>query len=101
MFWTNGAAPLHKRIYFCDMSLLKLAGQILLIYLLYKLIVRVIIPLYRSARQMRRQFRQMQDTIHEQMQRSQHPQQQNAPRQQPSEPPVQKEGEYIDYEEVK
>ena len=80
------------------MNLIRLAAQIFLIYLIYKLFVNVIIPIYRSSKQIKKQFGEMQDHM-QNMQgqtRSQTP---------PPEPAkkttTKKEGDYIDFEEVK
>ena len=80
------------------MNLLKLAAQIFLIYLLYKLVVNVIIPIYRSTKQIKTQFREMQD--HMQNAANQKQSTQNAQAQSTSVKP-EKEGDYIEFEEVK
>ena len=70
-----------------------------LFYVLYKLVVNFIIPVYRTTKQVKKSFRDMQ----EQMQ--QHQQQQSAAYQQQQQPPSPKKqhplGDYIDFEEVK
>ena len=70
----------------------------LLVWFLYKLIFGFIIPVYRTTRQMKKQFRE----VHERMQEEQVKQQgfsqpassQKAPSKSPG-------GEYIDFEEIK
>jgi hypothetical protein len=73
---------------------------IFLAYSLYQLVFKVIIPIYRTTRQVKRGFREMQEKMN-----AQHAQAQ-------SRPPVdstnnyarteeKKAGEYIDFEEVK
>ncbi len=64
-----------------------------LAYMAYQLIVNFILPLYRTTRQVRRSFRDMQSRMNGQPS-AQQPQQ--TPKQ--SQKPV---GDYIDFEEVK
>ena len=45
------------------MNVIRLAAQIFLIYLLYKLVVNVIIPIFRSTTQIKAQFKEMQDKM--------------------------------------
>jgi len=70
-----------------------------LAYMLYKLVFGLILPLYRTTRQIKKGFREMNERMHQQMQ-------------QPGPPPPAKEsrpssaagpakGDYIDFEEVK
>ena len=64
-----------------------------LAYMAYQLVFRFILPIYRTTRQMRRSFRDMQDRMNG-----------NAPEQPFSHTPPGKKvptGEYIDFEEVK
>lgn len=80
------------------MNIIRLAFEIFLIYLLYKLIVDLIIPIYRSTRQVKRQFGEMQNKMNEQMNKY------NEKKSSATHPaPQQKENdeEYIDYEEIK
>ena len=80
------------------MNLIRLAAQIFLIYLVYKLFVNVIIPIYRSSKQIKKQFGEMQEHM-QNMQgqaRSQTP-----PAEQTQKTTTKKEGDYIDFEEVK
>lgn len=81
------------------MNILRLAAQIFLIYLVYKLVVNVIIPIYRSAKTMKSQFREMQSQMQDKMQQDQRAGYNNSSR--PEQAPVSKEGDYIDYEEIK
>ena len=66
-----------------------------LVYLLYKLIFDFIIPVYKTTRQVKKGFREMQDRMQEHMQ-----QQQQSPRSK-SETPKTQPGDYIDFEELK
>jgi hypothetical protein len=66
-----------------------------LVYLLYKLIFDFIIPVYKTTRQVKKGFREMQDRMQEHMQ-----QQQQSPRSK-SETPKTQPGDYIEFEELK
>jgi hypothetical protein len=70
----------------------------LLIWFLYNLIFRLIIPVYKTTRQVKKKFREM----HEQMQEEQAKQQgfTQQPNTQKSSP-APRSGDYIDFEEVK
>jgi len=69
-----------------------------LIYLAYRLVFHFIIPIYKTTRQVKKQFREM----HSRMQDNMSPQQ---PYQQPVTPATenkkQQAGDYIDFEELK
>ena len=69
---------------------------ILLGYVLYRFITGFLIPVFRTGKQIKNQFNEMQQRMHEQMQQqsSAPPPQQQAAKKSPS-------GEYIDFEEVK
>jgi hypothetical protein len=73
----------------------------LLAWFLYNLIFKFVIPVFRASRQMKRQFRQMQETMQSQMNQ----QQANNPFQsqssQASAPKPKIEDDYIDFEEIK
>jgi hypothetical protein len=77
------------------MNIFKLAWELLVVYIIYKLIFGFIIPLYRSAKNMRQQFNDLQSK----MQQQQQPGSVNANDAEIKQTPV-KEGEYIEYEEV-
>jgi hypothetical protein len=70
----------------------------LAVYVLYKLVFDLIIPIFRTTRQVRKQFRNMQQHMHQQAnkqeQATSHFQQNNPPKKA-------KAGEYIDFEEIK
>lgn len=69
----------------------------LLIWFLYNLVFRFIIPLTRTTRQFRQQFREMQKNAEEQAR-----QQQGFNQQQPAQSTSTKpSGDYIDFEEIK
>jgi len=69
-----------------------------LVYLLYKLIFDFIIPVYKTTRQVKKEFREMHGRMQEHMQQQQHSQQSQRPK---SETPKTKPGDYIDFEELK
>ena len=81
------------------MNILRLAGEIFLLYILYKLIFDFIIPIYRTTKTVKKQFVEMNAKMQEQM--NTYNQQQNAQGStRPKEETVKKE-DYIDYEEIK
>ena len=80
------------------MNILRLAGELFLLYILYKLIFDFIIPIYQTTRKVKRQFGEMNAKMQEQMKT--YNQQQNPPSSNLKQEPVQKE-DYIDYEEIK
>jgi Sec-independent protein translocase protein TatA len=80
------------------MNILRLVGEILLIYILYKLIFDFIIPIYQTTRRVKKQFGEMQNKMQDQM--NTFNQQQNAATKPNAQEPAKKE-DYIDYEEVK
>ena len=69
----------------------------LLAWFLYKLVFKFIIPIYKTTRQIKKGFRQMQEKMKEQYQQQQAAQPSNRPAQEQQKPL----GDYIDYEEVK
>lgn len=79
------------------MNLFRVIAEFFLVYLLYKLIFDFIIPIYQSAGKMKRQFGEMQNKMQQDINAA------NAARQQATRPPepVKREGDYIDFEEIK
>ncbi len=77
--------------YLCRMNLIRIAIELLVLYLLYKLVFDLILPLTRTTRQVNRQFEDMNRRMQE--------------NQATSPPPAGKttgaNGDYIDFEEVK
>lgn len=84
--------------YFYAMNILRLIGELLLIYILYKLIFDFIIPLYQTTKRVKKQVREMNAKMQEQM-NAHNKQQTSAPPTNPKET-VKKE-DYIEYEEIK
>jgi hypothetical protein len=81
------------------MNIFKLALELFVIYLLYKLVFDFIIPIYRTTKQMGGKMREMQENMTRQQQQEQAFQQN---RQQTAAAPKPKNSDdYIDYEEVK
>lgn len=75
--------------------MMKLALYILLAYILYRFVVGFVIPVYRTTRQVKKEFREMQERMNGQMKHQEQP----APEQYTE--PKKPVGDYIDFEEVK
>ena len=69
-----------------------------LIYLAYRLIFHFIIPIYKTTRQVKKQFREMHSRMQDNMSQQQPYQQSAAPA---TETKKQQPGDYIDFEELK
>jgi hypothetical protein len=80
------------------MNILRLIGEILLIYILYKLIFDFIIPIYKTTKRVKKQVHEMNAKMQEQM--NTYNKQQNSPPKTNTAETVKKE-DYIDYEEIK
>ena len=80
------------------MSIIRVIFELLVLYLLYKLIFDFIIPVYKTSKKVKKQFGEMNAKMQEQM--NAYNQQQNAQSSKSKPEPVKKE-DYIDYEEVK
>ena len=76
------------------MNIFRVVAELFLFYLLYKLIFDFIIPIYQSTKKIKKQFGEMQDK----MQNDINNYQSQKPRQAE---PLKKEGDYIDFEEIK
>jgi hypothetical protein len=72
----------------------------LVLYVVYKVVFDVIVPVFRATRHVRRQFRDMQQQ-HMQQQGQQAPTSQAPGYQQTTQPKKQPSGDYIDFEEIK
>jgi hypothetical protein len=70
-----------------------------LIYLFYRLVFHFIIPLYKTTRQVKKSFRNMQDQMRQHT--DPYGQQQQPENNQQKKPGASKVGDYIDFEEVK
>ncbi|MBO9153004.1 hypothetical protein ACFOTA_12365 [Chitinophaga sp. GCM10012297] len=83
------------------MSLGKLIISIIVGWVLYKLIFDFIIPVYRGTKHVRRQMRDMQDTMRQQFEQQQQQQRRQQAPPPPAEPVKRDKGDYIDFEEIK
>jgi len=81
------------------MKFFETAAEIFLLYLLYKFIFDFIIPVYESSKKIKKQFGEMQEKMQNDMRNYQSPQQTQQTAQQ--EKSSKKEGDYIDFEEIK
>jgi heme exporter protein D len=70
-----------------------------LIYLAYRFIFHFIIPIYKTTKQVKKQFREMHSRMEDQMNQQQANQQTATP--QPENKKQQVGGDYIDFEELK
>ena len=82
------------------MNILRLAGEVFLLYLLYKLIFDFIIPIYQTSKKVKKQFGEMHSKMQEQMNQYNRQSSQQAQTAAPAKPEKKRE-EYIDYEEIK
>lgn len=78
------------------MNIFRLAFELFIIYLLYKFIFGLVIPIYRTTRQMKRKMAEMQQQMGEQQPPSPYSE---APRRQTAASKI--SDDYIEYEEVK
>lgn len=81
------------------MNIIRLAGELFLLYILYKLIFDFIIPIYNTTKKVKKQFGEMHNKMQDQM--NTFNQQQNASAAKNTAPPQTTKEDYIDYEEVK
>ena len=72
---------------------------VITLWILYKLVFQLVIPVYRSTRVMRQKFREMQQQMQDQMNQSNPTQTQDSSRQKPN--PDASKGDYIEFEEIK
>jgi hypothetical protein len=79
-------------------KLFQLIGEIVVIYILYKIIFDFIVPVYKASKQVKSNINEFKAKAQQQAQQQNYNQQQQA-QQTTSAKPVAKE--YIDYEEVK
>jgi hypothetical protein len=78
------------------MNIFRIAAELFLIYILYQLIFEFVIPVYQSTKKIRKQFSDLQSKMQQDM---------NAAGKQHAtarpEPTVKREGDYIEFEEIK
>lgn len=78
------------------MNIFRLAAELFLVYILYKLIFEFIIPVYNSTKKIKKQFSDMHEKMQQDMNTANT--RTSAPR---AEPKVKREGDYIEFEEIK
>lgn len=78
------------------MKFFETAAELFLLYLLYKFIFDFIIPVYESSKRIKKQFGEMQEKMQNDMRTYQNQQKPQQP-----EPASKKDGDYIDFEEIK
>ncbi len=78
------------------MNILRLAGELFLIYIFYKLIFDFIIPVYQSTKKIKKQFGEMQSKMQQDMNSYSKQQASSTPK-----PEKAKDGDYIEFEEIK
>ena len=84
------------------MNIFKLIGELVVIYILYKVIFSFIIPLYKAGTQMKSKMTDMQQRMQQQQQaQAEQQRQQNYPPQAPKATEQISKEDYIDYEEIK
>lgn len=78
------------------MNIFRIAAELFLLYILYKLIFDFIIPVYQSTQRMRNHIGEMQNKMHQDLKatKARHEADQQRPK-------VKREGDYIDFEEIK
>jgi len=80
------------------MSIVKIILLGLTFYFLYKVVFGVVLPVYRTTKQVRKGFQDMQSRMNEYQNETQ---QQPGDKQASSKPDIDDLGEYIDFEEIK
>ncbi len=81
------------------MNLIRLAGELFLLYILYKLVFDFIIPIYQTTKKVKKQFGEMHNKMQDQM--NTFNKQQNTSAAKNSSPRPATKEDYIDYEEIK
>jgi hypothetical protein len=71
------------------------------VYVVYKLVFDLVIPVFRASRQVHQQFRNMQDNMRQQANTSQNAQTTQREQGKTSRPQKPTPGDYIDFEEIK
>jgi Sec-independent protein translocase protein TatA len=83
------------------MKILEIAGELLVLYILYKFIFEFLVPVYQATKQVKKKMGEMQQQMNrqqQQYQQQQQPQQFTAPKESKS---TSKNEDYIEFEEVK
>jgi hypothetical protein len=79
------------------MSILRILLYAFLIYLAYKIVFDLIIPVYRTTKQVKKGFKEMNERMNDHIKQ----QQGQAAQPEPPKKPTEKSGDYIEYEEIK
>ena len=87
-------------LYLCFL-MLKYLFYIFLAYMLYQVVFKLVIPIYRTTRQVKRSFREMQEQMNAHARAQGHPPVDETVNSTYSQPKEKKTGEYIDFEEIK
>ncbi|MDB5279094.1 MAG: hypothetical protein JWR61_4049 [Ferruginibacter sp.] len=82
------------------MNIFRLAFELFVLYLLYKLVFELIIPVAKTTKQVKKQFGDMSAQMQEKMNAQQQANTGYKATKNPA-PPVNKSDDYIDFEEVK
>lgn len=83
------------------MNLFRLAGELFLIYILYKLIFEFIIPVFQATKKVKKQFGEMHTKMQDQMNKMNQQANGTPPATKSTPASTPKGSDYIDYEEVK
>ena len=78
-----------------------MAGELFLIYILYKLIFEFIIPVFQATKKVKKQFGEMHTKMQDQMNKMNQQANGASPTPKPTSTATPKAGDYIEYEEVK
>lgn len=78
--------------------ILRILLYALLIYVLYKIIFELIVPVYKTTQHLKKGFHEMQSRMNQQMQNQQ---QENTFTTKPQTPSQKTDGDYIEFEEIK
>lgn len=81
------------------MNIFRLAWELFLVYIVYQLIFKFIIPIYNTTKQVKKQFDETHKKMNEQMNTFNRQQAQSASA--TSVKPPKKDEDYIEYEEIK
>ena len=73
------------------MNIIRLAGELFLLYILYKLIFEFIIPIYHTTKKVKKQLQEQMNTFNRQQSSTT----------QTTKPESSKKEDYIDFEEIK
>jgi uncharacterized protein YneF (UPF0154 family) len=81
------------------MNVFKILLYAFLIYIAYRFVFGFIIPVYRTMKQVKKQFREMNDRMNEYVQQQE--KQFNQTQEQQPQQPQERKGDYVEFEEIK